>query len=383
MFLKQVIDRNQKLVNCAIDLHQKGMIQPDSYVIDVDTFLDNAYKILKCAKKNHIELFFMLKQLGRNPYLAKKLIEMGYDGAVVVDYKEAKIMIDHHIPIGNIGHLVQIPNHQLTSVIQSKPKQITVYSLEKIKQINQIAHQLNQTVSIVLKVYNDGDLIYDGQEGGFHIDELEELVKEIQQFKNIKINGITAFPCILYNSDNQQMEATPNAYTLIKAKNILEKCGCQIQHLNMPSATCVESLSILKELGCHQGEPGHALTGTTPWHQDHYNEQNENIAYVYVSEISHYKKNKAYCYGGGYYRRGHLEKAFVNHKIYSAFPPSDSAIDYHLALEKGDMHIGDTVIMCYRTQMFVTRSDIVLVEGLSKNKTRIIGIYDGLGKKVG
>ncbi len=79
-------------------MHQSGLIQPDSYVIDVDTFLENAALMLKEAKKMGIRLFFMLKQVGRNPYLAGKLIELGFEGAVVVDYKEARIMMDHGIP---------------------------------------------------------------------------------------------------------------------------------------------------------------------------------------------------------------------------------------------------------------------------------------------
>lgn len=382
MFLKQVIERNQRLVDCAIDLHQRGIIQPDSYVIDVDMFLENAQKILTCARKNNIEIFFMLKQLGRNPYLASKLMEMGYDGAVVVDYKEAKVMIDHHIPIGNIGHLVQIPSHQLSSVIQADPKQITVYSLQKIEQINKIAKQFNKVISIILKVYSEDDTIYEGQEGGFHLDELEKLVNQVHKLENIKIEGVTAFPCFLYNSKTSQLEMTQNVNTLLQARHILEDCGCKIKYINMPSATCVESLPLLRKLGGNQGEPGHALTGTTPWHADLKNNQNENIAYVYVSEISHYKKERAYCYGGGYYRRGHLENALVNNKIYSVFPPTDSVIDYHIALEKGDMQIGDTVIMCYRTQIFVTRSEVVLVEGLSMNQPVVIGMYDSLGKKV-
>lgn len=63
---------------------------PDSYLIDMDVLIDNAKKILEAAKVRNIRLYFMLKQLGRNPYIAKKLVELGYEGAVVVDFKEAR-----------------------------------------------------------------------------------------------------------------------------------------------------------------------------------------------------------------------------------------------------------------------------------------------------
>ena len=83
MFLEAVGKRNKKLIEEGFNLHQSGKVMPDSYIIDVDTFLDNAGKILKKARKYNIKLYYMLKQIGRNPYLARKLEELGYEGAVV------------------------------------------------------------------------------------------------------------------------------------------------------------------------------------------------------------------------------------------------------------------------------------------------------------
>lgn len=109
MFLNQTIRRNRELAETAFMLHQEGRILPDSYVVDVDAFLENARRLLHKAEENHIKLYFMLKQIGRNPYLAKALVELGYSGAVVVDYREGLVMMRHNIPIGNVGHLVQVP----------------------------------------------------------------------------------------------------------------------------------------------------------------------------------------------------------------------------------------------------------------------------------
>ena len=101
MFLNQTIRRNRELAETAFMLHQEGRILPDSYVVDVDAFLENARRLLHKAEENHIKLYFMLKQIGRNPYLAKALVELGYSGAVVVDYREGLVMMRHNIPIGN------------------------------------------------------------------------------------------------------------------------------------------------------------------------------------------------------------------------------------------------------------------------------------------
>ena len=61
MFLNTLKRRNKKLVQAAFDLHQKGYITPDSYMIDVDIFLENSKKILQEANKYGIKLYYMLK----------------------------------------------------------------------------------------------------------------------------------------------------------------------------------------------------------------------------------------------------------------------------------------------------------------------------------
>ena len=149
MFLKQMMKENPQLIDAAFALHQEGKILPDTYVIDVDAFLKNAEKIIQKAKERGFKMYFMLKQVGRNPWLAKELIKLGYDGAVVVDFKEAQVMMEHHIPIGNVGHLVQIPGSMVKKVVEAEPEMITVYSKEKIRQIEQAAAELDKIQGIV------------------------------------------------------------------------------------------------------------------------------------------------------------------------------------------------------------------------------------------
>ena len=93
MFLKKTIEWNSALVEAAIYLHQKGELLPDTYVIDTDTLFANAARIRQTAGNNQVHLYFMLKQLGRNPEIARELLRLGYDGAVAVDFREALWMI--------------------------------------------------------------------------------------------------------------------------------------------------------------------------------------------------------------------------------------------------------------------------------------------------
>lgn len=109
MFLKSCLQNNSKLIEFAFHAHQQGLILPDTYLLDLDTIVENGRKMLETARQNEVKLFFMLKQLGRNPVVAKRLEALGFDGCVAVDYKEALLMIEHGVHLGNVGHLVQTP----------------------------------------------------------------------------------------------------------------------------------------------------------------------------------------------------------------------------------------------------------------------------------
>lgn len=382
MLLNQTKKRNPKLIETAFSFHQQGLIRPDSYLIDVDQFLENAKKMLEVGKENQVELYFMLKQVGRNPYLAKKLVEMGYPGAVVVDYKEAKVMMEHDIPIGNIGHLVQVPDAFLEEVILYRPEVITVYSLDKVEKIHRICqkHQLKQ--AILIRVYDTDDLIYSGQTAGIHLNELDAVVERIKQLDTICIDGVTSFPAMLYNEEDNSIEATQNLTTILKAKELLEKHGIEVKQVNIPSATCCRTIPKIASFGGTHGEPGHGLSGSTPAHAKF--ELEEVPSVIYVSEISHNFEGTSYCYGGGHYRRSHVQNALVGKDFYTSMNtevivPELSSIDYHFGLN-GIQEIGDTVVMAFRFQLFVTRSDVVLVEGIQSGKPHIIAIYDSLGR---
>ena len=104
---------------------------------------------------------------------------------------------------------------------------------------------------------------------------------------------------------------------------------------------------------------------------------------LYLSEISHNFGENAYCFGGGYYRRGNAKTALVGEKLTeTALLPLDAdSIDYTLRL-KGNFAVGDPVVMCFRTQIFVTRSDVVLIDYDQQGQPYVIGVYDSLGNLI-
>ena len=384
MFIDILKEKNPELIKTAVKMHRNGQILPDTYIVDVDIFKENAKMIKDEGEKYGISLYYMTKQLGRNPYLSKILEKMGYSGEVTVDFKETGVMMENALKLGNVGHLVQMPSHMIEKVLEYGCEIMTVYSYEKALEVSNAAKKLNICQDIMFRVVDDNSYIYPGQEAGIELSRLLETAEKILKLENIRINGLTSFPCFLYNEQTAKIEKTENVEVIMRAKKILEeKLGIKIGQVNIPSSTCTENIKLIKEYGGTHGEPGHALTGTTPSHLNRL--APEKPAYVYVSEISHNFRKNSYFYGGGYYRRSNMKKVLIGDGFENlrevkttAFDPSN--IDYYLGVE-GRQKIGDTVLGCFRTQFFVTRSDIVLVEGIQKSKPEIVGIYSALGEK--
>ena len=384
MFLNKCLANNRPLIEYAFKAHQKGLILPDTYLLDLDTIKANASAMLKEADDNGVLLYFMLKQIGRNPKVGKMLMDLGFKGAVVVDYKEALVMIENGIHIANVGHLVQIPKAALRKIIASKVDVVTVYSYDKILEVNEVAKELGIVQPLLIRITDDDAELYSGQVAGFSSEELKDLIVKIETLSNVKIGGVTAFPALLYNEKEGKITPTANMNGLKRAMAILKDAGYEDLLINIRSATCCSSIKEIKELGGNTGEPGHGLTGTTPLHKA--SDEKERVGYVYVSEISHNFKDKSYCYGGGHYRRGHMENVLVGTSLDDARmlkvkAPDDDSIDYHFEISE-NTKVSDTAVMCFRTQIFTTRSHVAIVEGLSEGKPEITGLYDSQGQRI-
>ena len=382
MFLSSTLRRNKELIEASFQLHQQGRILPDTYVIDLDTLKKNAKQMLDAAEKQNISLYFMLKQLGRNPLIAKELVKLGYEGAVVVDFKEAKVMMKHQIPIANVGHLVQTPRAMIQELVNYGCHYFTIFSIDKAREINECAKAAGIRQKVLLKVVGPEDMIYSGQTAGFRLAGLDNDIEALKQLDHIEIAGVTSFPCFLYSEEKDTIAPTPNMDSLLKAKEMLKKHG--IQNVNAPSATCTFTLEQMKNYPINSGEPGHGLSGTTPLHA--YKECVEVPCVTYVSEISHNFDDRSYCYGGGFYRRSHVANAYVGKCMEDACechvePPSLESIDYYFELDK-PCHVSDTVIMAFRFQIFVTRSHVAVVEGIHEGEMKLLGIYNSLGDEV-
>lgn len=382
MFIKALKKQNPALIVATLQLWRQRKILPDSWVIDVDQVLENGRRLLDVAKQYDITLYLMTKQFGRNPWLAEKLLALGYQGIVAVDYKESRVMRRAGLHVAHQGHLVQLPSSLADNAVSDNIDVITLFSLEKAREISVAAIRAGRIQAVMLKIYADNDVIYSGQQSGFPLAELGHVVNEIRQMPGIRLAGLTHFPCLLWNEELGQTVPTPNLQTLVTARRQIKQLGIEIEQLNAPSAASCTTLPLLAEFGVTHTEPGHALTGTLPGNQN--GDNPERIAMLLLTEVSHTFKGQSYCYGGGYYRRGHARNALV-------FTPGsdtpceaqmsrmdDSSIDYHMALDD-EYPVSSAVMLCFRTQIFVTRSDVVLVTGLQEGEAKIVARYDSLG----
>ena len=389
MFLQAALKRNPALIEAAFQLLEGGQIPPNCYVIDLEAVERNAGVLSQVARQHDLELYFTTKQVGFNPQVARRAHHAGIAKAIAIDAWEAHILSQNHIPIGHLGHLVQPPDAMIPSLLRLEPDYITVFSLEKAECISQAAQHLGRMVRLLLRVVAPGDFFHPGQEGGIQFRELVEVARQIARLPNIRIAGVTSYPCLQVDPKRRELIPTQNFQTILQAAEILRtELGISIEQINAPGHTCVTALPLLAGMGATQGEVGHAMTGTTYLHAGL--DQPELPALVYISEISHCKGQNAYAFGGGLYRRAGAHQALVqamgDERLLCDLQPLDpAAIDYYLALKLPAgvrLQVGTGVLIAARAQVFVSRSLVAAVAGIQTGIPEMIGLYDAWGRPV-
>jgi predicted amino acid racemase len=389
VLLNVTLERNPRLIHTALAFHRAGVIPPNCFLIDMDAVAENASLLKQAALRNGLSLYFTTKQIGFNPLLARCVVQAGISKAIAIDVREASILAQNNIRIGHVGHLVQIPYQMIGPILRLEPEVVTVFSVEKAKQISQVAVQERRQVQLLLRVVSEQDFFYPGQAGGFCLDNLLDEASAILRLPNVRIVGVTSFPCLQLDETSQTLRPTQNFHTILKAAQILrDRLGLVIEQINAPGNTCVSSMEILAQMGATHGEPGHALTGTTYLHAQP--GQAEMPAMVYVSEVSHLYGNRAYVFGGGIYRRAKINNALVGSRPdglvkMEILPLNPTVIDYYVTLSllpDRAVGVGDTVIVASRVQIFASRSYVAVVKGIQNGNPALLGLFDAWGRAV-
>lgn len=394
MFLDALIRRNRKFIESAIELHQKGRIPSNSYVIDVDTVRDNAVILAETAKKFNLKVFAMTKQIGRNPVVLKAISETGIDSCVAVDMMCARAVHAAGLKVAHLGHLVQVPKAEAKAGIGLNPEYWTVFSYHKAREISDAISEKREQ-KVLARIFSDGDRFYKGHEGGFPSREIRSVAENLSEMKGIRFAGITTFPTLLYNHESKAVTPTHNLETLKETAAALAKAGFRDIEINAPGSNSSILFEILANAGATQVEPGHGLTGTTPIHAN--NDLAERPAMLYISEISHFYGGKPYCFGGGMYIDpvfpSYTVRACVGSNFEDALSqriicdiPDATSIDYYGILQPEPEHRvkeGDSVVFGFRAQTFVTRAYMVPVSGIMAGNPKVEGVWSSDGRKVG
>lgn len=380
------LNRNEGLIRAAMKLHQEGSIPSNTYVIDLDSLKQNVRSLSQAALSDDLSLYYMTKQIGRSGYIGRIIEHEGIPKAVAVDIDEAHLLKEGECNIGNIGHLVQPSKSQWKYVLSKlKPEVVTLFSIERAEQLSKAAVSLGINQDVILRVIRSTDFLFPGQSGGFLLSDLQDNLERLKKLKGIRIIGITSFPVLELNQDKNNYRFTPNMETLKLARIIIENCGINVTHINAPGATSCYTIPLLKEQGVTHGEPGHAITGTTPLHA--YDSSLEEIpSIVYVSEVSHMDDEYGYTISGGFYARSNMKSALfgttmdqiVSQKT-EVTSVSPSNIDYYGKLKKSDtLKVGDTVVYAFRTQIFATRAHVAFIQNVD-SRTPLITYFQRRG----
>ncbi len=389
MFLDLLRRRNPELVAAAITLHQQGLLPANTFVLDLDAITANALVISTEAHRLGLTPFAMTKQIGRNPDACRALIAGGIPASVAVDMECARATVRAGMELGHVGHLVQVARAEADAAAAMRPANWTVFSDVKAAEAAAAARRVGREQALLARIHADGDEFYSGHEGGFAAADIVAVADSLDALDGAHFAGITTFPALLFDPEAGRVRPTRNLRTLERVAAELRVAGRDDIQINGPGTTSTRALAALADAGVTQVEPGHALTGTTPWHA--VEDLPERPAVCYLSEVSHLHGGRAYCFGGGMYvdpvipayqMRAVVGRDPAATTVVDATVPPATAIDYYGQLfpsAPSPVSVGDSVVFGFRVQAFVTRGYTAGITGLSTGDPTIAGIWSSDG----
>lgn len=388
MFIDRLVQLDPELPRAAVRLHQGGALAANTYLIDTDAVARNVAAIRAAADACGLRLYAMTKQFGRNPEVCDAIVDAGIPATVAVDIQCMEAVARSRMRIGHVGHLVAPHRGTEDAVIATEPEVVTLFDATVAERVGAAAVRAGREQAVLLRVTAPGDRFYFGHGGGFALDAIEDAARRIDAIRGLRVAGVTTFPAILANAEARRLEPTPNFTTLRRAADRLRAAGFAIEQVNAPGTTSAGAMRILADGGATHAEPGNGLHGTTPLMVFEPGSP-EVPAIVYVTEVSHLDGGDAYVFAGGIYIDRVLgayplralvgrDETIVERAVPAEIAP-DGAIHYYAKLHlppAHDVRVGDTVVFCFRPQVFVTRARTRAVAGLATGAPRLGAVYD-------
>jgi predicted amino acid racemase len=394
MFLTRLQEQNPQFAEAAINLHQNGDLPPDTYVIDLDMLGTNAAGLCAEAHRLGLDVIAMTKQFGRNPHALQTLRANGVDSFVAVDMTCARAINRAHQPIGNIGHLVQIPRRMAPEAARMDPQNWTVLSDAKAREAAGAAQELGRVQNLLARTYGAGDVVVETHAGGYDAESIEEVAERLDGLDGGRFAGIVSYPALTFDRQQLRVVPTPNLHTLTKTADRLRRAGWDHVAVNAPGETSTATLGMLADAGATQVEPGHGFTATGAYHA--FADLPEKPAMLYLSEVSHLDRGTAFCFGGGLYLCvgsvdyqpqalvGRDYETAAKQRVDAMLVQEHQVIDFYGRLGQNaerSLRAGDSVIFCFRAQAFYTRSLVAGVSGVQSGNPRVEGIFTVDGRQ--
>jgi predicted amino acid racemase len=388
MLYERMYQRNPNLMRAAFELHREGVIPTATYVLDLDAIADNGRVLAEAARRHNLRVYAMTKQDGHNPYVGRILLDQGVDSIVAVEAIAANVLHRFGLPVGHVGHLSNIPQAQVARILTMDPEVVTVYSYDAAKAVSDAALAQHKTQRLYVRVNRAGDESFSGMVGGWPEQTCVEGIAPILGLPNVEVVGLTMHPVISYrNRDAYTAEPTDGFFTMLRAKERLEReLGLRDLRVNCAANCNSATFATLARYGATDVEPGAAITGSSLFHV--HQDLPERPAQVYVSEVSHFWEGDVYTYGGGLSFIHSVEEWTPRCVVGATFDEAHDrymsfrlkgVIDYFgvCTIEGKLPRIGDTVVYALPLpQIFVNRSYVAAVSGISKDQPKLEGLFD-------
>jgi len=404
--LETAIRRNPEMIRTAAELHKTGEIPVNTYLIDLDTVKHNAEIIKKEVDQAHVTAYLCAKQIGRNPLVCRTIVNTGIRKAIALDIEGIKALHRYGIPIAHVGHFGQIPTDEIQFVLENvKPDVITVFSVEKAKQISDVTSRIGKTQDLLLRIVANHHHAYNAIPGGFTAEESVDVAKHINRLNGVRVIGLTTYPACNFNIRSHEYTLSANFLSMLRsARELKAELGIEIEHINAAGRNCVKTTTMLAENGATHIEPGHAFTGTLP--DMAFYDAPETPSVCYVSEVSHLVGGSPMMFADSMMTTaliGSIKNVVDYERICTVVGDDPDTIVRNMvpAVPQEYWHndatwhmyctllpdanvrpkIGDTVIAGFRPQIYRAPGParVAPVTGIQRKKPKLLGLFDRSG----
>lgn len=396
MLLDVALRRNPEMIAAAIELHQQGALPAGCQMIDLDAVAENGASLAQVAGETGLRVFVMTKQNGHNPHMTQVLLNQGLPSVVAVEALQAGRIHRYGFPLGHVGHLANIPRHEVARIVAMRPEYITVYNVEAARRVSEAAVELGVEQNLYVRIQNpDDEGTFDGTVGGWTFEECVSGIRPILDLPNVRIAGLAQHCVIDYTRERNPHEARPTEafFTALRARELLEgEFGIEDLRLNTAGNANSITMPMLAKYGVTDVEPGMALTGEAPFHA--WGDMPEKPAQVLVSEVLHRWEDEIYAVGGVFnyvwdlpdHAVGDLvglvgasfDEAREQRVTWRPFRATSPVVDYHGVFGPPGVpgKVGDTIALVHHPQGQTERGNTVAVSGISRGEPKVMGIFD-------